>query len=241
MAKKTKTTKTSTLLWALVLVLSLGVGIFAGANFVKEQGEYNQSEEEYTALRQFAPGASMPMEQEPAPKTPEKNLAEINPDYIGWLRVEGTGIDYPLVQSQNNDTYLYTSFEGQQNPLGAIFMDSRCQNGFDSSYLILYGHNAKNHTMFGDLAKYLNEDFLEQNPQIIITLPSGDTKAYRIYAARRTTTADTAYQWASYQADPAAFLQALGAPEGSEQVLVLSTCGDPANKDERVLVLAVPA
>jgi len=51
---------------------------------------------------------------------------EINPDYVGWLKIDGTNIDFPIVRGNDNEKYLTTTFKGEENILGAVFMDYRC-------------------------------------------------------------------------------------------------------------------
>lgn len=87
-----------------------------------------------------------------------------NPDFIGWITVPNTTINYPVVQCDNNDYYLYRNFEKKRDNRGTIFMDY--QNNpidFDAN-TILYGHNSYNATMFSELIKYLELDFYKSNP-----------------------------------------------------------------------------
>ncbi|MFR2404874.1 MAG: SrtB family sortase, partial [Eubacterium callanderi] len=50
-------------------------------------------------------------------------LKAVNPDTVGWIKIEGTTIDYPVVQTDNNEKYLYTTFEGEESQWGAVFLD----------------------------------------------------------------------------------------------------------------------
>ena len=83
---------------------------------------------------------------------------EINPDYVGWLKIDGTIVDYPVARASDNTKYLNTTFRGNENMLGSIFMDYRC-NGEDLPHIIIYGHDAddvnKNKLMFGGLKDFM--------------------------------------------------------------------------------------
>lgn len=88
-----------------------------------------------------------------------KQLLEINPDTVGWVHIEGTNISLPVVQKTSkdgNEYYLKIAFDGSSNKAGTIFLDRRnVLNAHErSDNLVLYGHNQKDKTMFGDLAYY---------------------------------------------------------------------------------------
>jgi sortase B len=76
-----------------------------------------------------------------------------HPEIIGWIVVDGLGINYPLTQGTDNQYYLTHSAENKKNKLGAIFMDHRVSKNFSDSYSVIYGHNMKSGKMFGQLAK----------------------------------------------------------------------------------------
>lgn len=88
----------------------------------------------------------------------EKSLAEMNPDYIMWLQIEGTKIDYPVVQ-RDNSYYLKHDFYGEENKHGTIFLDEKCKS--DGRFLLLHGHHMKDGTMFGGLKNYKKADYRE--------------------------------------------------------------------------------
>ena len=87
-----------------------------------------------------------------------KEMQEFNGDSVGWIKISGTKVDNPLVQSEDNDYYLSVGFDHESYRAGTVFMDYRNQFGFDSSKwsdnIILYGHNMANNEMFGSLRRY---------------------------------------------------------------------------------------
>ena len=116
-----------------------------------------------------------------------KALLEINPDTVGWVRIEGTNIDLPVVQRTSpdgNDVYLKVAFDGSSNKAGTIFLDFRNTLGADkrSDNLILYGHNQRDKTMFGDLANYKKDvAYYSQHPVIQFS-SNYRTDTYKIFA-----------------------------------------------------------
>ena len=96
------------------------------------------------------------VEQEGASFT---ELRAINPDVFAWLTVYGTNIDYPVVQTDNNITYVNTDARGKHSLSGAIFLDYRNGANFSDFSSILYGHHMDNQVMFGEIASFADEDY----------------------------------------------------------------------------------
>jgi len=189
------------------------------------------------------PSPSMPDAEYQIPDAPGSEqpdslagLAALNPDFIGWISIAGV-LDYPVVLGSDNSFYLHVTFYGQHNSAGAIFMDCRNTHGFDEPVCILYGHNMRDGSMFAPLKRYLDRTFLAAHPDLVITAATGEVLDYRVFAARRTDTWDSAYSLDF--ADGAAAAEAFkGAPDGASRFLLLSTCVSGADKDERLLVYA---
>ena len=88
-----------------------------------------------------------------------------NNDMFGWLRIDDTRIDYPVMYSpEEPEKYLHKDFAGNDAFSGTPFLDGACS--FDSDQLLIYAHNMKNGTMFRDLYQYENRDFWEAHPVI---------------------------------------------------------------------------
>ena len=112
-------------------------------------------------------------------------LRNINPDIVGWIRVEGTDISYPIMRSSDDeeeDFYLYHSFLRESSSHGSIYMQKINSVDFSDFNTILYGHNMRDDTMFGQLHRFRDKDFFEENDEITIYTPDG-THQYRIFAA----------------------------------------------------------
>lgn len=116
-----------------------------------------------------------------------EQLVAMNGDTVGWVQIDGTNIALPVVQrkgSGGNEYYLNRSFDGSKNKAGTIFLDMRATlNAKErSDNLVLYGHNQKDKTMFGDLAKYKNDiDFYKSHPTVTFS-SNYRTDTYKIIA-----------------------------------------------------------
>lgn len=237
-----------TRLLVLLLAVCACTAVFAAVQLATGLRPYNEAGREYTALRErYAPeptGNGEPTRAAPTAAEQAQDPAAVNPDYVGWLEIAGTdgghlpNISYPVVQGADNDKYLTTTFEGHANKLGAIFLDYRCAGAFDAPHAILYGHNAKDGSMFGSLAALL-ELAPEDWPDITIITADGAALAYEIYAVRKTDIHDPAYRLDfADDAQLAAFAAEMNAPQDTARLLTLSTCTDGGSMDDRLLVLA---
>ena len=207
------------------------IAVFAAIQLAADTKPYRDASREYKNLRKTN------IFQSAATDTPITTPSDINPDYVGWITIDGIDIDYPIVQSEDNDKYLTTTFEGNENKLGAIFLDFRCADDFSDPYTIVYGHNAQNGSMFGSLAELLTMD--EKYPDINITLPNDKALTYRVYAVRQTDITDPAYRLDfADDEDITAFAADMGASD-SDHLLILSTCANSGDLDDRIVVLAV--
>jgi len=88
---------------------------------------------------------------------------DVNTDIVGWLTIPNTRIDYPFVIAADNDFYLRRNIYKQQAAAGSIFMDCRCARDFTDLNTVIYGHNMKNRSMFGDLRLFADPGFFESN------------------------------------------------------------------------------
>ena len=96
-----------------------------------------------------------------------KKLKEENKDVIGWIKINGTNIDYPVLQGEDNDYYVTHDYKKQLTKKGAIFLDKDYDWTIPSSNILLYGHNNKgDNEMFSELLKYKDEKFYKENPTV---------------------------------------------------------------------------
>ena len=103
-----------------------------------------------------------------------EELQKENNEIIGWLEIEGTNINYPVLQSTDNEFYMKNNYKKEKSKDGSIFLDKSYNWDIPSSNLLLYGHNNKNGIMFQDLLKYKNEDFYKEHTKIKFTTNKED-------------------------------------------------------------------
>ncbi len=159
-----------------VIFLATGLGMLY-SDFQKR----NHARQQYESLAELARETTA-RETESSPTEAEtsapyvspidfKELEKINPDIVGWIRIQGTAIDYPIVHTDNNETYLDTDFEGKKSVAGTIYLDFESEPDFSGRHNIIYGHHMKNGTMFKDVIKYKDETFFKEHQDIFIYTP----------------------------------------------------------------------
>lgn len=184
-----------------------------------------------------------------------RELYEKNSDMVGWLRIDGTDIDYPVMQTPgDNEYYLRRGFDKVYATSGSLFLDERCSLGPDTTAnWLIYGHNMSDGSMLGQLDRYEDPEFYAEHPTFTFdTLTTPGT--WQVVAVIRTTLgADEWPYYTFFDADSRADWQRrvdaildltlydTGVePEYGDQLLTLSTCGTSSfYTDERFAVLAV--
>ena len=104
-----------------------------------------------------------------------QKLEKINEDIIGWIEIENTNINYPILKDDSNLKYIKHSYDGSYSASGSIF--TIANKPFEDSITTIYGHNMKTGLMFSDLSKYMNYDFLEDHKIINIYTKNMNYKA----------------------------------------------------------------
>jgi sortase B len=195
------------------------------------------------AILQYKPTSLSP--DEPNPSLEE--LQKINTDICGWLTVDNTKIDYPVVQGETNRDYLNLSVDGSFSLSGSIFLDSRSARDFSDFYSVIYGHHMEGGKMFGDLPEFKNADYFEAHTTGTLALPDGtlfiewfacvETDAYDTYLFRPNEYPDTASQEAllEYIRQKATLYRDIDVST-SDRLIALSTCAT-ATTDGRVLLI----
>src|SRR5699024_7945591 len=91
-------------------------------------------------------------------------LLEINQDIVGWITIDDTQINYPVLQSEDNIEYLDINYEDNVSGAGSIFLDYRNNINEPTRNILVYGHGMKDGSMFEDLIEFLHQDFVENDP-----------------------------------------------------------------------------
>ena len=218
------------------LLLS-AVTVLSGVNIYTELREQQKEKEDFAAVAEIAelPMTEAPAESvtdaetEPSAEPTEQPAAERNiqaliaenSDCIGWLSIDGTNISYPVMYTPlDPQKYLRRNFYGKYSQSGVPFLDGRCD--LQSTNLIIYGHNMRNGTMFADLKKYVDKDFLNAHRTVKFETADG-IRYFTVTEVLRTDITNTWYN-------------CITAEDGGRR-LVLSTCYG-SGKDGRLLIIA---
>ena len=162
----------------------------------------------------------------------------ITSDMVGWITMDDTNIDYPIMQGEDNTAYLNKDPYGKFSLSGSIFLDSRNNSAFTDEYSLIYGHHMEYGVMFGALDDYLDEDYLNshRHGQLLVGRDGKvmyDLEAF--YAMSADAKDDFIFNPENYE-ELYAFLREKGM-DINHRVLCLSTCaGDTSTT--RIVVFA---
>ena len=178
----------------IIALICLGLGLTCGAIGIYKYIEEKNAGKEYEKLQQEV------VKEEPKPveePEPEPNptveipidfaaLQQQNPDVYAWIQVPGTEVDYPILQSSNDNTYyLNHTIDGEEKKEGAIFTENYNTKTFEDPNTVIYGHDMKNGSMFQSIHKYMDRSFFDNNRDIVIYMPNQIFR-YKIFAAYLT-------------------------------------------------------
>ena len=158
----------------------------------------------------------------------------ITDDMVAWLTVDGTDIDYPVMQGSDNTKYLNTDPFGKYSLGGSIFLDSRNSADFSDDYSLIYGHHMEFGRMFGALDEFLDRDYLDSHSTGTLEVGRNAEKVYklRFFAAFRASAKDKAiFDFEDGLADLIE-KNAHVSVETDKKILALSTCteGDSVSR-----------
>lgn len=173
-----------------------------------------------------------------------KELQGINPDVRAWVTVEGTHIDYPVVQGKTNMEYINKDVFGDFSLSGSVFLDCRNQPDFSDGYNLLYGHHMDNGGVFSDVAEFTGQDYFDSHQKGELYLPGG-THAFQMFACVETDAFDSVIFspggqgdqmdiFLAYVRDNAVQYREIGVT-ASDSIIGLSTCAE-AETNGRVII-----
>lgn len=158
------------------------VTIFCVFNIYNKVVEYKKADNVYETINESVNDTASKKEDSNSNSVLSKynKLIADNEDYRCWLKMDNTKIDYPVVQSNDNSYYLDRDFNKNYLAAGSIFMDFR--NDFDSDKsVVIYGHNMRNNTMFGELDNFKRESFFKENNKFKIEYKD-KTYTYEVFS-----------------------------------------------------------
>lgn len=161
----------------VMAVILLVAGFYAGFALWDNERIYTAAENVQAELLSFKPLLEEADEETGWQGPSFEELLAINPDVVAWVTMDGTAIDYPILQGEDNLSYINTDVFGNFALAGSIFLDSRSDAAYTEPYWLVYGHDMEKSLMFGDLALYKDEAFFAENRTGTLILPS---KAYSL-------------------------------------------------------------
>ncbi|MBQ3435889.1 MAG: class B sortase [Bacilli bacterium] len=153
----------------LLLLISLGLFLFSGYKVVMWMIENYKTEQITTKARKIGNVTNDLYVN-------FKKLKKENPDTVAWIKVNGTNIDYPVVQRADNQYYLYHSFDNSFNYAGWIFSDYRNDLNSLNKNTVIYGHGRLDGSMFGSLKNVFDESWLKEKNNNVIFLVTEEAK-----------------------------------------------------------------
>ena len=182
-------------IFALVFVISLGGIIINRIPYWQSKKIYDDTAKEYTTPTEKSSSSETDPEgdlKKPPIQVDFAALKAINPDIVGWIYCEGTTINYPVLHGKSNDTYIHTTYLGEYNFAGSIFIDAANMTDFSDNNTIIYGHNMADHSMFASLGLWQEQEFFDSHNVIWLLTPKQN---YRIepFSAYITYATDKAY------------------------------------------------
>lgn len=236
-----------TFVFILVLLISVGMVARNHLRLKKEQEAFEKlAVQVFQASNQYDnENSSQPSQLDEVPLTPYPQTNEYqllynqNPDFIGWLQIDNTIINYPVMYTPDRpEYYLRRAFDGSDSESGTLFVGD--DGGIDNDLFIIYGHNMDNHTMFGTLDDYADPEFYQEHPTIEFTTVY-ETRKYEVFAAIETRvmyTSESGYRYYEQAGElnqvefdelidwiqANALYQTGISPNYGDQIVILSTC-----------------
>ena len=226
------------------------------------QAEARETVEEETLNQHIVPPISLAEEGLPVQQSEsavgEQAMVDLsaylaqNPDFVAWLRIPGTNVDYPVVQTDNPDYYLNHTFSGKPSVVGTLFSLADADYAAPGRNIAIYGHHLRSsgEKMFTSLMRYKNPDFYEENQTIVLDSLYRHSE-YTIFAVVNMKVGDWEPSRTTFSGDAAfmAFvnraksesLYDTGVEVGADNhILTLITCDRSyAGKEGRLVILAV--
>jgi len=180
------------------------------------------------------------LKYKPDPSDPEAQKdSPITQEMVGWLTVDGTNIDYPVMQGNDNTYFLNTDPFGEYSLTGSIFLDSRSSPDFTDDFSLIYGHHMDYGKMFGALDDFLSETYLKNHSTGTLMVGRNAEKVYdlEIISAARVSGKEKIV-FDMQQDKIRQFIRENASPPAEEKdspILGLSTCAD-ADSVSRIVV-----
>ena len=167
--KQTKKTRKKGLKYILILIIIIGLCTLAYNIYINKYNKNNMLNDIEIDTSSITDNITERMLQ-------LKELKKVNEDIIGWLEIDNTKINFPVLQGSDNEYYMTHTYNKKYSSDGSIFLDKDYDWNIPSSNLLIYGHNNKNGNMFQDLLKYEDENYYKEHPNIRFTTVDDDSQ-----------------------------------------------------------------
>lgn len=251
-AARTKGRRKSDVVYNIVMVVCLVTFLVSGGMLLKRYFDDRQAENEFAELQSMIDSNASAEEGAESNSAKFASLRDQNSDFIGWISIEGTNLDFPVMYAPNNkDFYLRHDFSKEYSVYGVPYLDEKTTLGANdqSENLIVYGHNMKTGTIFGCLTGYKKADYYTEHPLIQFDTVYGDG-TYEVFAAFSIDVVqDTSFVYNQYvEMDEETYNTYVDEvisrsdvdsgirPEYGEQLLTLSTCEYSSDNGRYVVV-----
>ncbi len=241
---------------SLIAIASLGYLAFYTFYYQKNNIEYEQLAELKDETVQGTTQVKINFTEEkdkPPMLAKYKTLYQKNKKLIGWLKIDDTNIDYPVMQTVNNEYYLDHNFNQEYDKNGSLFLDKDCNAAFPNTNMIIYGHHMKSGNMFGNLNRYSKESYFKEHKQIQFDtiyeegiydvmyvfrskIYSEEEIVFKYYQFFDVTSEDEFYSYMEEMANLSLYDTGVTASYG-DRLITLSTC-DSSETDGRFVVVA---
>ncbi|MCR5144946.1 MAG: class B sortase [Lachnospiraceae bacterium] len=186
-AKNKKISRLMFLLGIVVIAVGVIMLVMNQLNYKKSNDLYDKTKEEYTEVNENSG------EWYEQIQVDFDALQKINGEIVGWIHFEKEDIDYPILRANDNDKYLRTTYDGTDATAGSIFMDYNNESDMTDSHILIYGHNMRNLSMFGNLKKYRTEEnYFDEHKYFQIITPEG-AKRYEVISYKEVSETDNMY------------------------------------------------
>ena len=165
------------ILRGIINIVLVSTIVICAYKIYDKSAEYKKADKSYEKIR---------LEKE---NENNNNLYHKYEDYRGWIKVDNTNIDYPIVQGKDNEFYLDKDINKNYVSSGSIFMNY-LNNEFNDENTVLFGHHMRNKTMFAQLKKYEDKEFFYDNNDIEIEIKDGKILKYKVFSAYVTDAND---------------------------------------------------
>lgn len=243
--------------WSAVVLLS-AILLFSAYRLARILKSYRDRENSYRTLADAAvatvspaPSSSPGMAETPAlsevPIAVDwESLRKVNGDIVAWLYCEGTPINYPIVQANDNEYYLARGFDRKKSDGGALFLDCRNNIRAGDENFIVYGHRMKDDSMLGSIPQYAEEGYYAEHPTMYLLTPAQNYRV-ELFACRTVHSEEKYFETVFKSADDfqrylnkaleQSYWQPGFAVRAGGPTLTLATCSTYGNADNpRLLV-----